>query len=172
MGSTGYINPGTPGRVDFQSRIGTDVVTNQPEYVLFAGGINDNTLTTNAAAAAALTAACINCYQTIQNQLPNCKIIVLGPFWPGTPGPPSIFLVNNAISNACQTVGIGSNYIDTLADPWVTGTWNQPGSGSAVNYTLSDGTHPTQAGSWNIAYHVAGELARRFPELVPREKTR
>jgi len=172
VGSTGYINPGTPGRVNFQDRIGTDVVSNQPDYVLFAGGINDNTLTTNAASASALTAACVNCFQMIQNQLPNCKIVVLGPFWPGTPGPPSIFLVNNAISNACQTVGIGSNYVDTLADPWVTGVWNQPGSGSAVNYTLSDGTHPTQAGSWNIAYHVAGELARRFPEFEVREKTR
>ena len=172
VGSTGYLNPGTPGRVDFQSRILSDVVPNSPDYVLFAGGINDNTITTNAAAAAALQAACVNCYQTIQSNLPNCKIIVLGPFWAGTPGPASIFLVNNAISNACQTAGIGGNYIDTLSDPWVTGTWNQPGSGNAVNYTLSDGTHPTQAGAWNIAYHVASELARRFPELEVREKTR
>ena len=172
VGSTGYLNPGTPGRVNFQDRILTDVVTNNPDYVLFAGGINDNTITTNAATAAALQAACVNCYQTIQSNLPNCKIIVLGPFLPGTPGPPSIFLVNNAISNACQTVGIGNNYIDTLSDPWVTGVWNQPGSGNAVNYTLSDGTHPTGAGAWNIAYHVAGELARRFPEFEVREKTR
>ena len=70
------------------------------------------------------------------------------------------------------TAGIGSNYIDTLSDPWVTGVWNQPGSGNAVVYTSGDGTHPTQAGQWNIAYHVASELAKRFPEFQPRSGRR
>jgi len=172
VGSTGYLNPGTPGRVNFQDRLVADVVSNAPDYVLFAGGINDNTLMTNSAAAGALQAACLNCYQTIRSNLPNCKIIVLGPFWPRTPDTTSIFLVNNTISNACQVAGIGSNYIDTLSNPWVTGVWNQPGSGNAVIYTLSDGTHPTGQGAWNLAYHVATELARRFPEFDPREKTR
>jgi hypothetical protein len=172
VGATGYLNPGPTGRVNFPSRIGPDIISNQPDYVLFAGGINDNTMVTNGTSAAALQAACVSCYQAIQSQLPNCKIIVLGPFWPGTPGPPSIYLVNNAISNACQIVGIGSNYIDTLSDPWVTGVWNQLGSGSAVRYTLSDGTHPTGEGAWNLAYHVATELARRFLEFQPREPVR
>jgi len=172
VGSTGYLNPGTAGRVNFQDRIVADVVTNLPDYVLFAGGINDNTLTTNGATANALRDACLNCYQTLQSNLPNCKIIVLGPFWPRTPDVPSIHLVNNAISNACQLAGIGSNYIDTISNPWITGVWNQPGSGNAVRYTLSDGTHPTSAGAWNIAYHVAAELTPRFPELDAREKTR
>lgn len=172
VGSTGYLNPGTPGRVNFQDRLEADVLAHQPDYVLFAGGINDNTITTNSAGAAALQSACLNSYQIIQSNLPNCKIIVLGPFWPRSPNVPSIYLVNNAISNACQLAGIGGNYIDTISNPWVTGVWNQPGSGNATRYTFSDGTHPTGEGAWNIAYHVAAELARRFPDLDPREKTR
>jgi len=174
VGSTGYLNSGTAGRTNFEGRIFPDIIANNPEYVLFAGGINDNTITTNQAASAALYNACLWCYQAIQNNLPNCKIIVLGPFWPRTPDPgtPSLYLVNSAISNACLSAGIINNYIDTLSDPWVTGIWNQPGSGNAVNYTSSDGTHPTQAGAWNLAYHVAGEISRRFPELQPRRKTR
>ncbi|MBC8002846.1 MAG: SGNH/GDSL hydrolase family protein [Opitutaceae bacterium] len=172
VGSTGYLNPGTVGRVNFQDRILADVVPNRPDYVVFAGGINDNTITTNSTAADALRDACLNCYRIIQTNLPNCKIIVLGPFWPRTPDTPSIYRVNGAISNACFSAGIISNYVDTLADPWVTGIWHQPGSGNAVHYTSPDGTHPTSAGAWNIAYHVAAELARRFPDLQPREKVR
>jgi lysophospholipase L1-like esterase len=146
----------------------TDVVANNPEFVLFAGGINDTPLATNAVGALALQNSCLACYQMIQSNLPNCKVIALGPFWPRTPIDPQAYLVNGAISNACVLAGIGANYIDTLSDPWVTGQWNQPGSGNAVNYTSRDGTHPTWAGAWNIASHVAAELGRRFPELQTR----
>jgi lysophospholipase L1-like esterase len=175
VGSTGYVNPGTDGRTNFQARIFPDVITNSPEFVLFAGGLNDNQGTTNAATSNTLYSVCLNLYQTVQSSLPNCKIVVLGPFWPRTPPGQStdkIFTVNAAISNACVAAGIGANYIDTLSDPWVTGVWNQPGSGNAVIYTSGDGTHPTQAGHWNIAYHVASELAKRFPELQPRSGRR
>jgi hypothetical protein len=170
VGTTGYLNPGTPGRVNARDRIMNDVVNYQPDYVLFAVGINDNSITTNQAAETDLYNACLACYQTIQTNLPGCRIIALGPFWPRTPDTPSIFMVNEAISNACMTAGISSNYVDTLSDPWVTGVWNQPGSGTAVNYTSGDSTHPTGAGHWNIACRVAAELARRFPELHSREK--
>jgi len=171
VGSTGYVNPGTPGRTNFQARLFPDVIGNNPDYVLFAGGINDVAATTNAAASNTLYSTCLNMYQTVQSNLPACKIIVLVPFWPRTPPvdpTDSVHTVNAAISNACVDAGIGASYIDTLADPWVTGVWNQPGSGNAVLYTSSDGTHPTQAGHWNIAYHIASELAKRFPELQPR----
>jgi lysophospholipase L1-like esterase len=174
VGSTGYVNPGPTGRTNFQGRVYPDVIANNPEYVLFAGGINDSSATTNQASSDALSNACLWTYEAIQSNLPNCKIVVLGPFAPRSPnaGDTSTHLVNSAISNACFTAGIITNYIDTVANPWITGIWNQPGSGNAVNYTSSDGTHPTFAGAWNIAYHVAAELARRFPELSPKEKTR
>lgn len=173
VGSTGYVNPGVGGRVNFQARLFPDVITNSPDYILFAGGINDEQLTTNAASSNALYNACFNMYTAVESNLPGSKIVVLGPFWPSIP--PTllthpIYTVDAAISNACAAAGIGSNYIDTLSDPWVTGTYNQPGSGNAVNYTSSDGTHPTQAGQWNIAYHVASALARRFPELQLRQR--
>jgi len=175
VGSTGYINNGTTGRTNFQARLLSDVIPNNPEYVLFAGGINDTSMLTNSAMSNSLFSACLLSYQSVQANLPGAKIVVLGPFWPRTPSTslsdPTV-QANAAISNACFSAGISSNYVDTLSDPWVTGTWNQPGSGNAVNYTSSDGTHPTWAGAWNLAYHVAGQLTRRFPELTPRAKTR
>lgn len=175
VGSTGYVNPGTGGRTNFQARIVPDVITNSPEYVLFAGGINDSQLTTNAVASNTLYSACLNLYQTVQSNLPACRLVVLGPFWSRTPPAlptDSIYTVNAAISNACVDAGIASNYIDTLSDPWVTGVWNQPDSGNAVVYTSADGTHPTQQGHWNLAYHIASELAKRFPELQPQSGRR
>lgn len=168
VGSTGYLNPGTSGRVNFQTRLFPDVITNSPDYVLFAGGINDNDWITNSASSNALYTACLNMYTAVETNLPNCKIVVLGPFWPRTPSTiltDSTHTVNYAISNACFAAGIAGNYIDTLSDPWVTGVYDQPGSGNATVYTSGDGTHPTEAGQWNIAYHVASELAKRFPEL-------
>jgi len=175
VGSTGYLNPGTTGRTNFTGRLATDVIANNPDYVLFAGGINDSQWTTNASGSNAFYSACLTSYTTVQSSLPACKIVVLGPFWPGTPPADHnhpIYVVNGAISNACQTAGIGASYVDTLADPWVTGTWNAPGSGNAVVYTSNDGTHPTAAGQWNLAYHVASELAKRFPELQLRSNLR
>ena len=171
VGSTGILNPGTSGRVNFQTRLFPDVINNSPDYVLFAGGINDNEWTTNAASSNALYTACLNMYTAVQTNLPKCKVVVLGPFWPRSPSTDlndSIHMVNNAISNACFTAGIAGNYIDTLSDPWVTGVFDQPDSGNATVYTSGDSTHPTQAGHWNLAYHVASELAKRFPELQPR----
>jgi lysophospholipase L1-like esterase len=175
VGASGYINPGTSGRTNFQGRIFPDVVANNPEYVLFAGGINDQEWTTNAASSNALYTACVSMYTEVQTNVPGCKVVVLGPFWPGTPpADPNhpVHTVAAAISNACFTVGISSNYIDTLSDPWVTGVYNQPGSGNATVYTSGDSTHPTAAGHWNLAYHVASELAKRFPELQPRPAQR
>jgi lysophospholipase L1-like esterase len=167
VGSTGYLNPGTPGRTNFLSRIAYDVSAFSPEFVLFAGGINDASLTSNQLAQATLQQACLDCYQLIQSNVPGCKIVALGPFWPRTPIDPAAYMVNGAISNACQLAGISGCYIDTLSDPWVTGQWNIPGSGNAVVYTSSDGTHPTSAGAWNLASHVAAALSSRFPELQP-----
>jgi lysophospholipase L1-like esterase len=175
VGSTGYVNQGTIGRTNFQARIFPDVITNSPDYVVFAGGINDIAGTTNAASSNLLYSTCLNIYQEVRSSLPACKIVVLGPFWPRTPPTDlsdPVYAVNGAISNACVDAGIGSNYIDTISDPWVTGVWNQPGSGNAVYYTSADGTHPTQEGHWNIAYHVASELTKRFPELQPRSAVR
>ncbi len=175
VGSTGYLNPGTSGRVNFQARLFPDVITNSPDYVLFAGGINDNDWITNSASSNALFTACLNMYTAVESNLPNSKIVVLGPFWPRTPSTDltdPIHTISYAISNACFAAGIGGNYIDTLSDPWVTGEYDQPGSGNATVYTSGDGTHPTPAGQWNIAYHVASELAKRFSELQTRPAQR
>src|SRR5262249_18520887 len=82
VGSTGYLNNGTTGPMNFQARLLSGVISNHPEYVLFAGGINDTGMLTNSAMSNSLFSACVSSYQTVQASLPRAKIVVLGPFWP------------------------------------------------------------------------------------------
>ena len=70
---------------------------------------------------------------------------------------------------AAQPSTIAGTTNRKAAWPWIR---NQPDSGNAVIYTSADGTHPTQQGHWNLAYHIASELAKRFPELQPQSGRR
>jgi GDSL-like Lipase/Acylhydrolase family len=60
VGSTGYLAPGTGGKVKFRDRVTNDVINLNPDIVIVAGGINDSSSYTAAAIqteAAALFAA-------------------------------------------------------------------------------------------------------------------
>jgi hypothetical protein len=108
--------------------------------------------------------AALTCYQAVQAYNPNIKIAVCLPFWASSPVDPSIIYTAGAIKAACATAGI-TNVMDDLTDPWVTGVYNQPGSGNAPLY-VADAPHPSDPeGNWNIANHLAAGLAKFFPEL-------
>jgi lysophospholipase L1-like esterase len=165
-GGTGYINSGATGagRTNFQGRVATDVISAQPEYVLVAGGINDTSSASND-----LYTAGSNLYLALKSGLPTAKIFVVGPWWPRSLDPvgdANVYAARNALSNACVATGVTA-YIDNLAEPWITGYYNQPGSGNAVNYISSDGTHPTDEGHWYLAYRLAAQIGPLLPELVP-----
>jgi lysophospholipase L1-like esterase len=166
VGGTGYVSSGVPGggRTNFQGRVVADVVANHPDYVLVAGGINDTGTPSNQVFAAAA-----ELFATLKTNLPAAKIMVVGPWWPRQADPvgdANVFATMYAISNACATVGV-TQFIDNLSDSWITGVYNQPGSGNAVNYTGSDGTHPTPAGHWYLAYRLANAIDSLLPELIP-----
>src|SRR5262249_36638011 len=131
VGSTGYISSGTTGRTNFQGRVMADVVANRPDYVLVAGGIDDTANSSNCVYVAAT-----KLYFTIKTNLPATKIFVVGPWWPRSPVDANGLRTMYAISNACVRAGV-TQFIDNLSDPWITGYYNQPGSGNAVNYTSS-----------------------------------
>lgn len=171
VGGTGYINTGAAGagRTNFQGRVMADVVANRPEYVLIAGGINDAGYASNDVYTAAT-----QLYVTIRTNLPHTRIFAVGPWWPRTPDPvgdANVFAAMYAISNACVTAGV-TLFIDDLSDPWITGYYSQPGSGNAVNYIGPDGTHPTDAGHWYLAYRLAAVIGPQTPELIPAGPTR
>jgi lysophospholipase L1-like esterase len=88
VGATGILNDagGAAGWVKFRDRVSTDVIPFKPEVVVIAGGINDRLLVADGTATPSQ-------YRTeydaliadIKTGLPDAKIVVLGPFCPGTP---------------------------------------------------------------------------------------
>jgi lysophospholipase L1-like esterase len=174
LGATGYVNTNGGYRLSATNRIAYEIIPHQPDYVLFALGINDTSYSSNA-----IYAAVTNCVGQVLAGSPNTVIFAAGPWWPRTPTTnDTIFTVGQAISNGLAFYGLGSNYIDTLGPPtgtgnlpvtlnngiggpWIFGTWNVAGSGNAVSFISNDGTHPTPAGHAYLAQRLAYELVRR-----------
>jgi lysophospholipase L1-like esterase len=77
VGGTGYLNPGSGGRVKFRDRLVNDVTSQNPQIVIWAGGINDQATYTAAQIQAEATA----CYQAVQAALPGVPQIVFSPWW-------------------------------------------------------------------------------------------
>ncbi len=76
-GGTGYLNPGTGGRVKFRDRVAYDVIAKNPDIVVVAGGINDYASYSSAAIGAEATAL----FAAIAAGLPSARLVVSAPFW-------------------------------------------------------------------------------------------
>ena len=181
-GGTGYYQTGTSvgangiaasayGHLSMVQRVTNDIAILNPTHVLFCLGINDRVICWNDSTSQPdpngsnmVYNAALTCYQAVQAYNPNIKIAVCLPFWASSPVDPSIIYTAGAIKAACATAGI-TNVMDDLTDPWVTGVYNQPGSGNAPLY-VADAPHPSDPeGNWNIANHLAAGLAKFFSEL-------
>jgi len=164
-GGTGYSNTDGGLRLNFPNRMQIDIVSNLPDYVLFAGGINDIGYPADA-----LYSLITNTFAQVLAGCPNTRIFSLGPWWPRSPVDPTAITLGITISNALAFYGLGSNYIDNLSGTsgsWITGVYNVPGSGNATRYISGDGTHPTPEGHWYLARRLAVELSnRRVPAVL------
>jgi len=105
-------------------------------------------------------------YQAIQSNLPNARIIVIGPWWPRTPLDVNIIFKDVQISNACKQAGVP--FLSTLSpNPWIYG--QQPNLGNAAVFILPDNTHPTESGSQFLGNAVADAVLNLYPDFdVPK----
>lgn len=161
-GGTGFVDTGPTGRTNFVGRV-QDVVSASPQYVLIYGGINDTSLGTNTSDSNPIYINATNLLFQLKQELPYAKIAVIGPQWPRYANPVSDSNVYNTailLSNACVSAGI--NYANPLAEPWITGIYNQTNSGNAVVYTRAgDGTHPSiPAGAIYYAHQITLALSQ------------
>jgi lysophospholipase L1-like esterase len=188
-GGTGY-NATNSGRPNFLGRLQSDVITNNPDYVLFMGGFNDGadhapyatqtdpktgTIPNYTGASNDLFVAACACYSNIQRSLPNCEIIVAQMY---CPHPISNYLAQQwslgalkAAEAACNV----TNIIDMNTDPWLYGTGNagaMTGDGDCDVYLSGDNVHPTVAGQNYLAHRVAAQLAPMIPGLIPNPDAR
>lgn len=165
LGSTGYSNPGTAGRVKFLDRVEADVCEQNPALVITAGGINDSgepyldTLESDALAYYEAVAACPS----------HPAQLVLGPWGPnGSASQPQSsdykadLLINSAVA-AAQAEGIDIRFAASpLREMWVTGSRTNCTQISLTNnacwVTGADGTHPTQPGHDYLGARAAASL--------------
>jgi lysophospholipase L1-like esterase len=57
----------------------------------------------------------------------------------------------------------GVLFIDPIAEQWITGVQNQPGSGNAPQYIAADGLNPTAEGHKHLADRLVADLRRLRP---------
>jgi hypothetical protein len=137
VGATGYLNPSTGGKVKFRDRLTNDVLTQSPQVVVWAGGINDQ----GAYTGAAIQAEALVCYQAVQAAVPGVIQIVLSPFWGAGVETyvPSLIDTRDAIkaaATAANTTAQPVYFVDLLEMPLGgTATATTLASGSAINAT-------------------------------------
>jgi hypothetical protein len=145
QGGTGYVSNGGGGGKEIfagSNRIASLVSVN-PEYIVVLGSVNDDASFASAQASAA------NFYSVIATQLPNTRIIVVGP--QSTSGAPSSNRNSNntAVKNAALAAPNVIAYVDSIGDSYITGTGRvgaTTGSGNADIMIASDAVHPTATG--------------------------
>ena len=176
-GGTGYLNDVGGTKETFRTRVTKDIIDAAPDIVLVAGGINDQT----AYVEATFETEADLLFDAIMTGLPDCALIVVGPWWPnGSPVANNIKVRDSIrekslpyarlfIDNLGGTIpytGTEADYKDT---GWMTGTGYVTAianDGNADFYTSSDGTHPTQAGHDYLALRLAEAIALDAPELL------
>lgn len=168
-GGTGYLNPGPSPRVPFNNRIQTDVINQNPQILIIAGGINDISYDTTQ-----LSSAVTSLLQNLKNALPNTMIFVVSNWTQHTPQTNELNTCS-AIKTSVLNCGIpfidvsnGSTYLSNQTainqniGAWING-YGYVGSSSSGNSTLyigSDATHPTQVGHNYLGRRVATEIYR------------
>jgi lysophospholipase L1-like esterase len=150
---TGYIN----GSVAFGNTTRTSrLYAANPDYVVVFGSINDNGATGIQAAASAL-------YAGIATNLPNAKIIVVGPQpVPASPNP-NLFTNRDAVKAAALAAPNVLAFVDPIADTWLAGSGNvsaPTGDGNRDYYVGSDAIHPTALGAGYFARRIVEEITR------------
>jgi lysophospholipase L1-like esterase len=159
MGATGIVNDygGRGGRVKFRDRLYRDVIALKPDVVVIAGGVNDTLMVANGTVTPSQYRSEYDALiQQIKRSLPEAKIVVLGPFCPGTPssytGMTQIRDLNRAAARAA-----GVPFIDVF---YFT-------DANRDRYTSEDGFHLNDAGYEYLGKKLGADLVRVLRQREP-----
>ena len=149
VGGTGYYWPGSS--TNYLGRFYHDVVSNNPNYLIINGGLNDSA---NNVASSNLYTAVTNLFALTTNNLPNTKLWVVGNFTISTWYPPltaptvNDIRVDGVIGLAATNYGIP--YTDVIAQNWLN-------VNNYYNWMGNDNIHPTIIGYTLIASNMVNE---------------
>jgi len=139
VGGSGYV-AGADRGTNFASRVPA-VVQAKPSYVIVSGSRNDRYFQ-----AAEIQASASEVIRTLQGELPNTTIVVVGVLWDASTPLEGTYEANEAVRNAATSAGVP--FIDGLTDPWL----NDPA------LIGTDLLHPNNAGHAEIAARVGQAL--------------
>lgn len=143
-GGTGYVKSGGPGAQPFEAQQLDDVVAARPDIVVVVGSRNDIDETEPA-----ITEAAEHLYASLKTRLPDTKLLVVGPIWPGD-APQAMDRVRSAVLAAATAESVP--VVDPIADRWL-----NDGTADLIG---SDGIHPNDAGHAYLAEHMITVLER------------
>ena len=181
-GGTGYVNPGSGGRVPIGDDKRTDIIKHiQPDVMVVACGVNDSITTERTQEK--IKQAIDNYYKKLKEIIPNTEVIIISPIAPvGIDYQTSNYkFMHEQLKTSAKKYGycyidivFGETYdkqgnllISGLGD-WKDGTGttsSQSPTGNRSVYIMSDGTHPSQAGHDFLGEKIANEIYRVYQTL-------
>ena len=152
IGGTGIVNDhgGLDGRVKFRDRVSTDVIPFAPDVVVIAGGLNDRFLVADGTVTPSQYLEEYGLLiEAIRTGLPAAKIVVLGPFCPGTPSSyPGMTQIRDLNKAAAQAAGVPFIDVFYFTDAMTS------------SYVSADGFHLNDAGYEYLGKKLGADLAR------------
>jgi lysophospholipase L1-like esterase len=147
----GYARPSVKGRK--LRPVVRKVVRLRPSVVLVVMGHNDIRIGPGRVEHAARWTL-----RVLRRKLPDGRIVVVGPIWPGGDPPLRVLITRNAIRAAAREAG-HLRWIDPIAERWFTGDRLRH-TGNAAHLISADDNHPNDAGHKHIARVLKRDLVR------------
>ena len=159
MGGTGIVNDygGEGGRVKFRDRLYWNVIALKPDVVVIAGGVNDRLMVANGTVTPSQYRSEYDALiQEIKRSLPEAKIVVLGPFCPGTPSSyTGMTQIRDLNREAAQAAGVPFIDVFYFTDA------------NRDRYTSDDGFHLNDAGYEYLGKKLGTDLVRVLRQREP-----
>ncbi len=153
---TGFTTPDgrDPQHPSFAARVGC-VVAAHPRIVVVALGSDDARL---AGPARTVQSRATEGLAELHRRLSRAQTVVVGSLPSGSPSSQALRAVRDAVRAAAQAAHV--EFIDPIAEGWITGQQTDPSSGNAARMISADGRHLTPAGHAYVGLRLATGLSR------------
>ena len=165
VGGSGWMAPAVHDRSWFNDRLAIDVIAPAPDVIVEMGGGNDASWNPSQAAIQPMIETWLS---TVLSARPETIIFMTGPVIAANGGT-SHSAIHAAKQAAAAKFPRNVAFVDTLTDPWVSGTGRAgatTGDGNRDWIAGTDGAHPTAEGHRYLAGRVARGVAQTIPALI------
>lgn len=165
VGGSGWMAPAVHDRSWFNERVDLDVIAPAPDVIVETGGGNDASVNPSQTTIQPLIETWLT---KVLAAKPETIVFMTGPVI-GSSASTAHTAIHAAKAAAAAKFPRNVAFIDTLTDPWVSGTGRNgtpTGDGNRDWITGTDGAHPTSEGHRYFAGRIARDVARAIPALI------